>query len=103
MNQASASAAIAKSPKPTNAATPIVRPAFSITVSAARQIERNAIAALDCKADVVENQLLAAVGRGVNLRQILGLNDSATRGRRLGNREVNRRLFFGDLDTLDLL
>ena len=38
----------------------------------------------------------------VALRQPLGLSHDAARGRRLRKLEVNDRLFFGNLDALDL-
>ena len=46
--------------------------------------------------------LFAAGGRGVDLGEVLDLDDCAAGGRRLGDAEVDRRFFIGDLDALDL-
>ena len=59
--------------------------------------QRHAVAALDGELDVVEHLLLA-----ITLREPIGLHNHAPRGRRLGKLEVDHRLFFGNLDALDL-
>ncbi len=59
--------------------------------------QRHAVAALDGEAHVAEDLL-----RAVALCQPLRLNHHAARGRRLRKLEVDDRLFFGNLDALDL-
>ena len=64
--------------------------------------EGDAVAALDGEVEVVEDELFAAVGHGVDLGEALDLDDGAARGGRLRDGEVDGGFFFGDLDALDL-
>ena len=51
---------------------------------------------------MVKRTLLKHLLFAVAFRQPLGFHDHAPRGRRLRKLEVNHRLFFGNLDALDL-
>ena len=64
--------------------------------------EGDAVASVDGEADVFEDGLHGAIGAGVDLGEVYGLDDGATAGRGLRDLEVDRGLFFGYLNALDL-